>query len=476
MIPVILCGGSGTRLWPLSREAYPKQFLNLSGEHSLLQATALRLATLDGAQPPLVVCNEAHRFLVAQQLTEIGRPAGTIVLEPCARNTAPALAAAALHASAKDPAALLLVLPSDHAIADVPAFAAAVRAGVPAAQAGALVTFGITPTHPATGFGYVRVGPDWPDAPGVHAVAQFVEKPDAARAEQYLQSGEYLWNGGMFLLRADACLRALEQHAPALLEACRAAVEGARQDLDFLRLDADAFSRCQSISIDYAIMERTDRAATVPLNAGWSDVGSWDAVGALRAADADGNVAVGDVLLEDARNSIAYSEGRLLALVGVDDLVAVESADAVLVARRDRAQDVRAVVERLRERARSESAVHRRVYRPWGSYEGLITSERFQVKRIVVHPGAGLSLQLHHHRAEHWTVVRGTARVTRDAESFLLHEDESTYIPLGTAHRLENPGLIPLEIIEVQTGSYLGEDDIVRLDDRYGRTRPSAQA
>lgn len=469
MIPVILCGGAGTRLWPLSREAYPKQFLNLSGAHSLLQDTVLRLDALDGARPALVVCNEAHRFLVAQQLTDIGRPAGEILLEPCPRNTAPALAVAALRAHAQDADALLLALPSDHAIADVPAFAAAVRTGVPAARDGALVTFGITPTHPATGFGYLAIGAPWPGAAGVSRVARFVEKPDAARAAAYLAEGGYLWNGGVFLMRAAVYLETLGRHAPRMLEACRQAVADARQDLDFLRLDAGAFAQCEANSIDYAVMEHTDQAATVPLTAGWSDVGSWDAVGALRPADAAGNVSVGDVLLKDTHDCVAFSESRLLALVGVTDLVAVESADAVLVTRRDRAQDVRAIVDTLRAQKRSESSVHRRVYRPWGSYEGLIESARFQVKRIVVNPGSGLSLQLHHHRAEHWTVVQGTARVTRQDEVFLLHEDESTYIPIGMAHRLENPGLIPVELIEVQTGAYLGEDDIVRLDDRYGR-------
>jgi mannose-1-phosphate guanylyltransferase/mannose-6-phosphate isomerase len=471
IIPVILSGGAGTRLWPLSRELYPKQFLPLTGERSLLQQTVLRLQGLPDLAPPLVVCNEEHRFLVAEQLRAVGVAGGEILLEPAGRNTAPAVALAALRAKARgEDDALLLVLPSDHVIADPAALQRAVSAGVAAAREGGLVTFGVLPTRPETGFGYIRTGA----APGGGLSAQpvlaFVEKPDAERAAAYVASGEYLWNGGMFLFGADAYLAELERHAPAILAACRAASEDARVDMDFVRVRREPFLAAPSDSIDYAVMERTDRAMVVPLDAGWSDVGSWDALLDVQPADAHGNVISGDVLTEDVSGSLIRSEGRLVAALGVSNHIIVETADAVLVADRARAQDVKRLVERLKAERRDEPLVHRQVFRPWGSYEGLVQTERFQVKRIIVKPGASLSLQMHHHRAEHWVVVKGTASVTCGDQVRLLTEDQSTYIPLGTAHRLQNPGRIDLEIIEVQSGSYLGEDDIVRFEDHYGRS------
>lgn len=470
IIPVILSGGAGTRLWPLSRELYPKQFLPLAGEHSLLQQTVLRLQGLPDMAPPLVVCNEEHRFLVAEQLRAAGVEGAAIVLEPAGRNTAPAVALAALHVNARHGGdALMLVLPSDHLIADAQAFRRAVLDGVPAATTGALVTFGVRPTRPETGYGYIRAG-DALDAGAARRVLAFFEKPDAEHAKAYVASGEYLWNGGMFLLGAGSYLAELERHAPAIAGACRAAFDAVSADLDFVRVAREAFLTSPSDSIDYAVMERTDRAAVVALDAGWSDVGSWDALLDAQPSDAAGNVLSGDVLVEDASGSLIRSEGRLVAALGVKNLIVVETADAVLVADRARAQDVKRLVERLKAQRRDEPLVHRQVFRPWGSYEGLVQSGRFQVKRIVVKPGASLSLQMHHHRAEHWVVVKGTARVTCGDDVRLLAEDQSTYIPIGTAHRLENPGRIELEIIEVQSGSYLGEDDIVRFEDHYGRS------
>ncbi len=472
IIPVILSGGAGTRLWPLSRAMYPKQFLPLIGERSLLQQTVLRLQGLPDLAPPLVVCNEEHRFLVAEQLRAVGASDGEILLEPAGRNTAPAVALAALRVKARgDDDALLLVLPSDHVIADPEALQRAVMAGVAAARAGSLVTFGVLPTRPEIGYGYIRVGELLDDGAGsARRVQAFVEKPDAERAAAYVASGEYLWNGGMFLFGADAYLAELERHAPAIADACRAASETARVDMDFVRVQREPFLAAPSDSIDYAVMERTDHAAVVSLDAGWSDVGSWDALLDVQPADACGNVISGDVMIEDVSGSLIRSEGRLVAALGVTNHIIVETADAVLVADRARAQDVKRLVERLKAERRDERLVHRQVFRPWGSYEGLVQTERFQVKRIIVKPGASLSLQMHHHRAEHWIVVRGTASVTCGDEVRLLTEDQSTYIPLGTAHRLQNPGRIDLEIIEVQSGSYLGEDDIVRFEDHYGRS------
>ncbi|WP_147653671.1 mannose-1-phosphate guanylyltransferase/mannose-6-phosphate isomerase [Vulcaniibacterium gelatinicum] len=464
MLPVILSGGSGTRLWPLSREAYPKQFLPLVGSDSLLQATWHRVAPLATAAP-LVVANEEHRFMVAEQLREAGCETGTILLEPVGRNTAPAIAVAALEAMALGGDPLLLVLPSDHVIADVARFHAAVRQARPAAEEGRLVTFGIVPAGPETGYGYIRAAA----GEGVRAVEAFVEKPDADTAAGYVASGAYFWNSGMFLFRASRYLQELARFRPQMLAACREAHAKARRDPDFVRLDREAFAASPSDSIDYAVMEKTDAAAVLPLAAGWNDVGSWSALWAIAGQDADGNAHRGDVIAQDCRNTLAWSDGRLLALLGLDDVVVVDTADAVLVARKDRVQDVKGIVATLKQRQRPEAAVHRRVYRPWGSYDAVDAGERFQVKRITVKPGAALSLQMHHHRAEHWVVVKGTARVTCGDEVLLLSENQSTYIPIGVRHRLENPGKVPLELIEVQSGSYLGEDDIVRYDDVYGR-------
>ena len=464
--PVLLCGGSGTRLWPLSRGKFPKQFLSLGGERTMLQVTADRVAGLPEAAPVIAVTQEDARFLVAEQLRQAGARDAEVVLEPARRNTAPAVAVAAMVAVARDPEAVLLVMPSDHLIQRVDAFQAAVQEGMGAAAEGRLVTFGVVPTHPETGYGYIRVEP--PEA-AVRPVVEFVEKPDPARAERYLKCGGYLWNSGMFLLGAQTYLSELARLRPDILAACEKAFAGRRPDLDFLRLDAAAFTACPAESIDYAVMERTGLASVVALDCGWSDLGSWASLYDSGESDADGNVVVGDVLAEDVSGCYLRSEGRLVAALGLTDQVVVETPDAVLVAARDRVQDVRRLVERLKAAGRSESDFHRRVYRPWGSYEGIAVSERFQVKRIVVNPGQRLSLQMHHHRAEHWVIVRGTALVTRGEEQFLLGEDQSTYIPLGTCHRLENPGVIPVELIEVQTGSYLGEDDIVRFDDVYGR-------
>ena len=470
--PLVLSGGSGTRLWPLSRELYPKQLLPLTDpDHTMLQSTVERLRGLpDLAEQSVVICNEAHRFLVAEQLRGTHLPAAAILLEPVGRNTAPAVCAGALHALAGDPDALLLVMPADHQIADPAAFREAIGAGRTAAEQGALVTFGIRPAYAETGYGYIRARLNGGGVSGEPVpVAEFVEKPDAATARQYVESGDYLWNSGLFLFRADRYIQELERFEPDMVAACREALESAGRDLDFIRLDSEAFARCRSDSIDYAVMERTDDAMVVPMDPGWSDLGSWAALQAVSPVDGDGNVAIGDVLSQGTSNSYIRSEHRLVAAVGMENAVIVETADAVLVADREHVQDVKKVVERLRADGRPEPLTHSRVVRPWGSYESIASGERFQVKRIIVTPGASLSLQMHHHRAEHWVVVRGTARITRDGEEFLLSEDQSTYIPLGVQHRLDNPGKIPLELIEVQSGSYLGEDDIVRFEDVYGR-------
>ena len=466
MIPVILSGGSGTRLWPLSRQAYPKQFLALAGEDTMLQATWQRVAELASAAP-LVVANEDHRFMVAEQLRELGCTPAAIVLEPVGRNTAPAIAVAALQATADGTDPLLLVLPSDHVIADAAGFRAAVAAATPAAQNGKLVTFGIVPTAAETGYGYIQAVAGG-DAP-VRAVARFVEKPDAATAAQYLASGQYFWNSGMFLFQASRYLAELERHAPAMLAACRAAFEGAKRDTDFVRLDKAAFAACPSDSIDYAVMEKTADAAVLPIDVGWNDVGSWSALWEVAQQDGDGNAHHGDVIALDCRDTLAWGDHRLVAMIGLRDIVVVDSDDALLVAHKDHVQEVKEVVARLKAEGRSESNLHRKVYRPWGAYDSIDMGERFQVKRITVNPGAALSLQMHHHRAEHWIVVSGTAEVTRGEETLLLSENQSTYIPLGVTHRLRNPGKVPLELIEVQSGSYLGEDDIVRFEDVYGR-------
>jgi mannose-1-phosphate guanylyltransferase/mannose-6-phosphate isomerase len=483
IIPVVLSGGAGTRLWPLSREQFPKQLLPLTGGgETMLQATVARTAGLPGVGAPVVVCNEAHRFMVAEQLRQAGVEGTRIVLEPIGRNTAPAIAlaahaalgAAAASVDAADSDPLLLVLPADHVVRDVAAFQAAVRAALPAAAAGRLVTFGVVPDAPETGYGYIRRAAVADGSGGVYPIDRFVEKPDLATAQGFLASGEYYWNSGMFLFGARRYLRELETQAPDIAAAVTAAFGAAKGDLDFLRIDAEAFAACRSDSIDYAVMEKTREAVVVPLAAGWSDVGSWSSLHAAVESDVDGNVLRGDVIAEDTRDSFVFSESRLVATVGLDSHVVVETKDAVLVAPRDRVQDVKALVARIKAAGRSEHSLHREVFRPWGSYDSVESGERYQVKRLSVNPGASMSLQLHHHRAEHWIVVSGTARITRNDEVFLLEENESTFIPLGAKHRIENPGKIPLHIIEVQSGSYLGEDDIVRFEDRYGRDSKSA--
>lgn len=467
IVPVLLSGGVGSRLWPVSREAHPKQFLALASELSMLQDTIARSSDLDSAAP-IVICNDEHRFMVAEQLRQLNIHPGAIILEPEGRNTAPAVALAALSAVEDDPDALLLVLPADHVIRNPDAFIEGVRGAEAVAGEGRLMTFGIVPDTPETGYGYLRQGAVISGA--VHALDSFVEKPDAQTAEAYVSSGDYLWNSGMFLLPATLFLDELKRYAPEIHAACSAAMAEAAGDLDFVRPARDAFLACPSDSIDYAVMENTDLGAVLPLDCGWSDVGSWSTLWQVSDRDDNGNVLIGDVMLEASTNSYVRSESRLVAATGIDNLVVVETADAVLVADRDGVQNVKAIVERLKREARTEASLHHRVYRPWGSYESLIEGERFQVKRIVVSPGQTLSLQMHHHRAEHWIVVHGTAEVTCEDKVFTLREDQSTYIPLGHKHRLANPGKIPLELIEVQSGSYLGEDDIVRFEDVYGRS------
>lgn len=469
IVPVILSGGSGTRLWPLSREHYPKQLLALAGERTMLQQTALRVDGISGIQPPVLVCNEDHRFLVAEQMRELGKAPAAIILESVGRNTAPALTLAALFLIEKDPEASMLVMPADHVIQDVPAFQLAVEQAAHSANDGYLATFGILPGKPETGYGYIRQGQPLAGHEPARCVASFVEKPNAETAAQYLASGEYLWNSGMFLLRAQVWINELRHYRPDILEACEAAYRQGRPDGEFYRVNGDAFKASPSDSIDYAVMEHTDRAVVMPLAAGWSDIGAWSAIWETTARDAMGNVTRGDVYAHDTRNALIISKHRLVAAVGLKDIIVVETPDAVLVAHKDCAQDVKEIVSRLKREQRSEHQIHRRVYRPWGSYEGVDAGKRFQVKRLIINCGAAISLQLHHHRAEHWVVVNGTAKVTRGEETILLSENQSVYIPIGMKHRLENPGNIPLEIVEVQSGSYLGEDDIVRFEDRYNR-------
>jgi mannose-1-phosphate guanylyltransferase / mannose-6-phosphate isomerase len=474
LIPVLLSGGSGTRLWPLSRETHPKQFQPLVGERSLLQATWLRLAGLPDTGAPIVVANEEHRFMVAEQLRQVGVVPSALLLEPVGRNTAPAIAVAALQAMAAGGDPLLLVLPSDHVIGDEAAFRTAVQHARPAAAAGALVTFGIVPSAPETGYGYIRAGAALDPAAGdppVRRVDAFVEKPDLATAQAYVAGGDHFWNSGMFLFRASRYLGELQRFAPAMVAAAREALATARRDADFLRLDREAFTACPADSIDYAVMEKTAAAAVLPIDVGWNDVGSWSALWEIAEQDPDGNAHHGDVVALGCRNTLAWGGRRLVALLGLQDVIVVDTDDAVLVAARDQVQQVKDIVARLKADGRPQASVHRKVYRPWGSYDGVDAGERFQVKRIVVKPGASLSLQMHHHRAEHWIVVSGSARVTCDERVFILGENQSTYIPLGSRHRLENPGKVPLELIEVQSGSYLGEDDIVRFEDAYGRER-----
>ncbi|MCC2656836.1 MAG: mannose-phosphate guanylyltransferase/mannose-6-phosphate isomerase [Panacagrimonas sp.] len=473
VVPVLMAGGSGTRLWPLSRTAYPKQFLRLLADDcSLLQSTVRRAQRVPGATAPVVIGNEAHRFIIAEQLQEIGFEHPEIVLEPEGRNTAPVAAVAAHYALARHGAdALVFLMAADQNVHDVAAFVSSATLAVEAARAGRLVTFGIQPQGPETGFGYVRVGAPLQTVPGAFEVSGFFEKPSLERAQGYLSQGGYYWNGGMFMFRADAFLRELQALEPDMHDHAGAALSGAApRDLDFIRLDPGAFKACRSDSIDYAVMEKSRNIALVPLDAGWDDVGSWTFLAKLHAADEDGNHVRGNVILEDARNNLVQTGKRLVSLLGVENTVVIESDDAVLVASRDRLQDVGKIVKRLQGDRRGEANSLPRVARPWGYYETIAVSDRFQVKRILVKPKHKLSLQMHHHRAEHWVVVRGTAKVTCGDKEFLLTEDQSTYIPLGTTHRVENPGKVPLEMIEVQSGAYLGEDDIVRFEDVYGRT------
>ena len=471
IIPVVLAGGSGTRLWPLSRQLYPKQFLPLVSGRTLFQETALRLAEGEGISSPFVVCNEDHRFMVAEQMREVDLKSARIILEPVGRNTAPAVYIAAEVARQVDEEAILLVLPADHYIGKVDALLDVIRRGGRIAGEGALVTFGIVPGYAETGYGYIERGLALPGEDGQQAfsIERFEEKPDGPTAEKYLASGNHYWNSGMFMFRAARYIEELERYNPEMASACKAAVNKGGADLDFYRLDKASFEDCPSDSIDYAVMEHTEDGVVVPLDAGWNDVGSWGALWDIKDKDANDNVALGDVITHDVHGSYLHSTGRLLAVVGLKDHVVVETSDAVMVSPKDRVQDVKRLVDALKVEDRSEAYSHRKVYRPWGAYETIDLADRFQVKRITVKPGAILSLQKHFHRAEHWIVVKGTAVVTRGEEEIVLKEDESTYIPLGFMHRLENPGKIDLELIEVQTGSYLGEDDIVRFDDRYGR-------
>lgn len=466
MIPVILSGGSGTRLWPLSRTHYPKQFLPLTSENTMLQETWLRLEGVPALSSPIAVCNEAHRFMVAEQLREIDVKPGAIILEPFGRNTAPAIALAALSAH---PDEVLLVLPSDHVILQASVFQEAVKQAERLALQNFLVTFGIVPTHPETGYGYIKRGAVAVMDDSAYPVAAFVEKPDLKTAQGYLERGDYLWNSGMFAFKAGVFLQELEKFNPQMLAVCREAFNAAQRDVDFVRIPANIFTSCPSDSVDYAVMEKTDKAMVIPLDAGWNDVGSWSALWEVTAKDDRGNAIRGDVLTVDTHDSFIHSENKLVAVVGIRDLVVVETDDAVMIAPKDRVQDVKLLVEQLKNDKRREADVHRKVYRPWGFYDEIDMGERHKTKRIVVKSGAKLSLQMHHHRAEHWVVVKGTALVTRGEEQVLVSENQSTFIPLGVTHRLENPGVIPLEMIEVQSGSYLGEDDIVRFSDHYGR-------
>ena len=467
LLPIIIAGGSGSRLWPLSRQLNPKQFLPLvDAQLSMLQATIERLKGLDIALPRLI-CNEQHRFLAAEQLRMLGMEQSNILLEPVGRNTAPAIALAALQACTESADPILLVLAADHLIQDAARFHVSIQAALPLAESGKLVTFGIVPTHPETGYGYIEKG----DALGAggFTVSRFVEKPDLITAQEYLSSGAHFWNSGMFMFRASRYLEELERFRPDILSACRQALSGGSQDMHFTRVDQAAFTACPEESIDYAVMEKTSDAVMVPLDAGWSDIGSWSALWDVSAKDSEGNVFKGDVLNERARNTYVHADSRLVATVGVEDLVIVETKDAVLVAHKSQVQDVKRIVEQLKTDGRYEHTNHREVYRPWGMYDSIDNGHRYQVKRITVQPGAKLSVQMHHHRAEHWIVVSGTAKVTNGDKTYLVTENQSTYIPIGQIHALENPGVIPLELIEVQSGSYQGEDDIVRFEDKYGR-------
>ncbi len=465
MIPVILSGGSGTRLWPLSRGQYPKQFLPLVSNYTMIQETLLRLTGLKGLKAPIAVCNENHRFMMAEQLLEIGAEPAAIILEPIGKNTAPAVTMAALSAASEDD--ILLILPADHVIKDLVAFHQAIEQAKILAEQGFLVTFGIVPNQPETGYGYIKR--DTIQHGSAFSVAAFVEKPDAETAKQYVSRGDYYWNSGMFAFKAGTFLAELDKFNPEMLSVCREALSAAKVDLDFVRLDKKLFATCPADSIDYAVMEKTDKAVVIPMDAGWNDVGSWSALWDVTNKDTNGNAISGDVLTVDSHNSFIHAQSKLVAVIGVHDLVVVETADAVMIAPKDRVQEVKQIVDQLKQLGRSEADLHRKASRPWGNYDLVDSGERHQTKRIIVKPGAKLSLQRHHHRAEHWVVVKGTALVTKGEETLLITENESTYIPLGVIHCLENPGVIPLEIVEVQSGSYLGEDDIVRFDDQYGR-------
>jgi mannose-1-phosphate guanylyltransferase len=471
MTPIILAGGTGSRLWPKSRAALPKQFLALASENTMLQETINRL---DGCnmQAPIVVCNDAHRFLVAEQLRQNETEHGGILLEPVGRNTAPAIALAALHAVKTGDDPTLLVLAADHLIKNEKAFHESIGQAADLAEQGYLVTFGIVPDQAHTGYGYIQGGKTLSQG---FEVKQFVEKPDLATAEQYLKSGEYYWNSGMFMFKASVYLAELEKHAPDILAACKAAIETESNDLDFIRINPDIFATSPDDSIDYAVMEKTQMAAMVPLDAGWNDVGSWSSLWeTAEQKDENGNVVIGDAILEGVSDSYVNSEQRLISVIGLDNVVVVETKDAVMVAHKDKVQNIKAVVTKLKQEKRPEFEFHREVFRPWGSYDSIDNGKRFQVKRITVKPGEKLSVQMHHHRAEHWVVVSGSANITIGEETKLVTENESVYIPIGEVHALENPGKIPLELIEVQSGSYLGEDDIVRFSDRYGRTEKKA--
>lgn len=467
IIPVILSGGSGSRLWPLSRKLNPKQFLPMVSEHSLLQDTLLRIVS-KYSSTPAIVCNDAHRFLVAEHMRQINIENPHIILEPEGRNTAPAIAIAAMHLAKHYDNPTLLVLPADHVIGNKSAFHQMIEQGEKLAADNYLVTFGIVPNKPETGYGYIRKASEIAKTKA-YQVECFVEKPDQLTAQQYLESGEYLWNSGMFMFKCSSILNELQQFQPEVCQSAEQALQDTAQDMDFVRLDKQAFLQSPSISIDYAVMEKTKNAAILPLDAQWSDIGAWDALWEVSQKDSNNNVCSGDVLCEQTNNSYIHADDKLVATIGMQDCIVVETADAVLVANKNKAQDVKAIVEKLHLQQRDEALLHQMVYRPWGSYETLIEDKRFKVKRIIVKPNASLSLQKHHHRAEHWIIVHGSAEITKDEETFALTEDQSTYIPVGTKHRLTNPGVIPLEIIEIQSGSYLGEDDIVRYDDHYGR-------
>ena len=474
MIPVILSGGSGSRLWPLSRKQYPKQFLALTGEHTLFQQTLERLV-FEGMEPPVVVSNQEHRFIVQEQLEALNLKTQSILLEPFGRNTAPAVAIAAMKLLSEGRDELLLILPADHVIDDQRAFQRALALATNAAEKGEMVLFGVPADRPETGYGYIKSGDERGLPDGVIRVERFIEKPDEARAKQFVEDGGYFWNSGMFLFRASRFLEELKKHDADIYDTCLLALERSQHDGDLISIDAATFECCPDNSIDYAVMEKTRRACVVPLAAGWNDVGSWSSIWEVHDKDADGNVTMGDVVVHDSHNCLVHGNGKLVSVVGLEDIGAVETKDAMMIAHKDRVQDVKKVVNQLDAAGRTETQNHCQVYRPWGSYDSVDMGGRFQVKHITVKPGARLSLQMHHHRAEHWIVVSGTAQVTCDDKTFLLTENQSTYIPIASVHRLANPGKIPLEIIEVQSGSYLGEDDIERLEDVYGRTTENVE-